>query len=227
MIDEINSWIQNGCNYSLGVGLYDKYGSNNFFKAVFKRGGETPGNRKRLNELLVELRDQFKPVQVAPVIKTVNVESPVPVTKSPAINQKPKRPALLQVMHLRDQSYKEIRALRQFLETTPDSEELRQIAERLVRTGKKNAEYWERYNYLTEGGKDPEPDEPAPAPPVMIDLKLLEKREQLRKNLNKAENRIKGQDKPKPKTLELIEKHRQALKELDDHIAEIRKGTKP
>lgn len=224
MLDAINTWLNSGCNYQEGVGLYDQYGDNNFLKLIFKNG-ETPVNRQKLNEQLAALRDAApRPQPVAspsdtpaPIIKTV----PQPVTQP--VEKPAELPALLQVTHQRDQNYAEIRALHPYLKIKQEGDELRQIALRIVRLGKKNAELWERYNYMTETGIDPDAPAP-PAPPVMVDINLINKKEAVRKSLSRAEKRIEGQAKPNAKTLELINAQRLKLAELNELIARAKKG---
>ncbi|WP_432328911.1 hypothetical protein ACRQ5D_10850 [Mucilaginibacter sp. P25] len=132
-------------------------------------------------------------------------------------------PALLNVTKQRDQTFAEIRSLQPHLDTTPEGEPLRILATRLVDLAKINTVLWQRYNYMTETGIDPLAPKPK-ATPVNIDLNLINERENIRKALNKAEQRLKKQAKPKQKTLDLIQLKRQLLADIDIKIAKAKGG---
>lgn len=231
MFKEINSWIQNGCSYQEGVGLYDRYGTDTFFKRLLLRG-ESDHIAQKLNERLVAMLDELP---AAPALAEVDPSSPAPEVLeltgfSEFDNNKTdeaKTPVLLQVTKQRDQTYVEIRSLHPYLSTLPEGPELKDLAKRMVRLGKQNANLWERYNNITEGREDPNPAAAPPPPPVMVDMNLIIKREAIRKSLNKAENRIKGIAKPKANTLALIDQRRLELAEIDARILEFIKGAKP
>lgn len=233
MFNDINSWFNNGCNYAEGISLYARYGSDLFFKIVLKKG-ETPLNRQRLSKELAELRD----TEEAPAPAEVAPSSPAPeflekpelsefrpqnVPAAPAANGQAETPALLQVIKERKQTNAEIQSLHPHLSILPEGEKLRELAAHLVRQTKHNYQLWDRYNYLTEGGVDEEPAAAPAPPPVLVDIHLLNKRESIRKSLNKAENRIKGVEKPHPNTLLLIADRRKQLEEIDARIAAIKK----
>jgi hypothetical protein len=250
MFEAIQSWLKNGSNYQEGLSLYSRYGDNNFLVSILQRS-ETPFNRQKLNTLLTELAEGAAPGNVAdpaddhPSQKiavpdlidppTVSQNSAVQACISPVTPQKnvvqaatnrAELPELLNVTRQRDQTFGELRSLQPHLDTTPEGEPLRILATRLVKLAKKNAELWARYNYMTENGVDPEAPKPKPEP-INIDLYLIRERENVRKSLNKAEQRIKGKDKPKQKTLDLIQEKRQLLADIDLKIATIKVGGKP
>lgn len=244
MLDQINSWLENGSHYAEGLALLEKFAPQKFIVRILKTG-ENSFNRQKLIDELLALRDaepaipepntsavvsttasslndlEWKPnstigsrirakIQAATAIQTAYTPKPVP--------------ALIQVKREIEQNYAEMRGTHHLLSTEREGDGLKEIAKRLVQLGKKNALLWERYNYLTEGGEDPEPDRPAPPAPVMIDYNLIKKRESIKKALNRAQLRIKGQDKPNAKTLELIEQKKLELAEIDERIKQIREG---
>jgi len=250
MFEAIQSWLQNGSNYQEGLSLYGRYGDNGFLLSMLQKS-ESPFNRQKLSDLLTGLMETAAPGNIAgESVDQTSQEKPVPdpddqaaasqnntvqallspVTPHKSAMKAAAKPAelpeLLNVTRLKEQTFAELRALQPHLETTPEGEPLRILATRLVKLAKKNAELWLRYNYITENGIDPEA--PAPPPePIPIDLHLINQRENVRKALNKAEHRIKGQDKPKQKTLDLIQAKRQLLADIDARIAAIKAGGKP
>jgi hypothetical protein len=231
MVEAINTWLNNGSNYAEGVSIYTRYGSDLFLKIVLKKG-ETAINRQKLDEALVKLRDTAVAAAPAPDLPPPPVDQPAaPITKSVETdslekNDPAKTPALLKLIQERKRTIGEIQSLHPQLSILPEGEKLLELAMHLVNVGKLNAQQWEKYNYLTEGGEEHAPLQPAPAPPVMVDLNLIKKREAIRKSLNKAENRIKGVDKPLANTLALIAQRRQDLQDIDARIAAIEKEAK-
>lgn len=231
MLDEINSWFNNGSAYTTGVSLYNQYGSDRLLKIVLSKG-ETAINRQKLSAALADLRDNadIPPPAPAPLpAKLPNTDSGKNGSSgnsgySENSGTKPELPALLQVTKLRDQSFAEIRALQPHLFILDEGVDLHAVAKRLVQLGKQNAVHWDHYNFLAGGGQDEEPAVKPAAPPVMIDVNLLNERENIRKSLNRAQNRIKGVDKPHPNTLKLIEERRLELQLIDAKIKAIKEG---
>jgi hypothetical protein len=222
MVESINAWIQNGCNYALGVSLYEQYGDSNFFKGIFKRA-QTEANLQKLIELLtalVEAEPTAAPNSILPVAPMAMAPANKHAVEIPQTTNNV--PLLLRVLVDRKKTYADIQSLHPQLSIVPEGEDLRALADHIIRTGKRNTELWIQYNYLTEHPDEAGDDMPAPPPPVMIDLNLIDKRESIRKSLNKAENRIKGEANPKQKTLDLIAQRKAELKDLDDHIAKLK-----
>lgn len=214
MVNAINSWINNGCNYLEGVALYNQYGTDSYLKRILKKS-DSDFNRQKLNAALVELRDSVPPPDPEPVPQAA---APVPAPEQPAPTCLPK---IMEVTRQRDTNYAEIRGLHVHLAIMDEGENLRALAERIVRLGKRNALLWEQYNYLTEN-----PDanyEPAPKP-VMVDYNLINDCENIRKSLNKAERRYREQTKKNPKTLELIKERKEQLEALRKQIQQFKAG---
>jgi hypothetical protein len=218
MLEAINSWIQGGCNYLQGVALYNQYGKDAYLQRIFKKS-ESDFNRKKLNIELVKLRDQAPPPVI--VSKLDPVPSKAEATQPAQVNIP--LPKLLQVTKERDTNYAEIRGLHPYLVNTDEGESLRELAERIVRLGKRNAALWQQYNYLTENPEAAALSEPI-VKPVMIDLNLINEAEAVRKSLNKAEIRYDKQNPKNAKTLALINERRQQLEALKAQIAQIKAG---
>lgn len=221
MIAEINKWIENGSRYQEGILLYEKFGSDNFLKLLFSRG-EKELTKKMLNEALLKLLSSG-PDQDDQQLPQEN-QAPTPAQEEPkptayqSTQPSANPPELLKVISQINSTYAEIRGLHPFLSTLPEGEELRALAENISRMGKKNAELWQRRNFINEHGHDFIDTEPLK--PVMVDLNLITAREQIRKSLNKAENRIKKQNPKNANTIALINERKKELAEMDLKIAE-------
>jgi beta-glucosidase-like glycosyl hydrolase len=203
MVEQISNWIQNGCDYALGVALYAEYGSDLFLKAVFKRG-ESPINRQKINKALSDILEACTPVPLPEQPKpTPKPAESIPDTPAPAAAENNAQ-ILLQVLKRRDQTGAELRMLQPQLQVLPEGAELHELARRLIRLSKENAIYWLRYNHITETGADSAPAGPPPRKPVMVDLNLLNDRENLRKSLARTKARAASQDKPHKNTLLLL-----------------------
>lgn len=218
MRDAIDKWIKGGCNYQAGVGLYEKYGSNPVYLRMFQ-GGDKAFNRQKLNQALTQLRDACPPAKPIEVKQKPKAAAADPAAAPVAADI----PELLKVTQQRDANYAELRGLHALLHSMEEGENLRQLAVRIITLGKKNAELWTRYNHITEHGEDPVQPRPV-IPTVMVDINLLNARENIRKSLSKAQKRYAAQTVRKPATLALINKQKQALKDIDLQIAQLKAG---
>ena len=218
MLNEINNWVQNGCNYQQGVGIYERYGSDTFLKILFKRP-EDHLKVQKLSKALLALRDEASP-EVEPVVIT-----PEPTTQNPQPTTPKQAPALLKLINQRDNNYAQLRGLHPYLSTMAEGEDLRKLAVQIIKMGHKNSEHWEKINYFQEHGELAEMEKPQ-LPAVMIDINLLNKRENIRKSLSKARQTSKTQQTEKGaiKTKQLVEVRTQELQEIDTLIAKIKGG---
>lgn len=220
MSKEISSWLENGSNYQEGVSLYDRIGSDNFYKRLFQRG-ENAFNKKKLAEALGTILMSVPEELVLDPEPTL-VEPALPESKDPPPATPPRGTSeLLKIIGQINNNYAEMRGLHPYLSVYPEGEDLRLLAVQIVQRGKRNAQLWERRNYLSENGPEQEEIEP-PKIPVMIDYNLLQERERIRKSLNKAENRLKKQKTPKDFTLVLVAERKQQLQEIDARISDIK-----
>lgn len=217
MLTEINKWIESGSDYQQGVRLFDQYGSDNFLKRLFQRRESTFYKQKLTEALsaLISAEQDLLDDSPEPVVMPGEISIPAE-TLLPA----GETPELLKVISQINANYTEIRGLHPYLSLLPEGDELRDLAENIKRLGRRNAELWQRRNYINEHGSDI--IEISPAIPVMIDLNLLNEREQVRKSLNKAENRLKKQNPVKPNTIALITERKKELQALDEKIAQIK-----
>ena len=225
MLTEINKWKENGSDYQEGVRLFDQFGTDTFLKRLLKRS-ENASYKQMLTKALLELiADDPDPLEIIPQEMEMPGESdrdnsgPVP-TPGETFFPAGQSPELLKVISRINATYAEIRGLHPYLSLLPEGEELADLALNIKKLGRRNAELWQRREYINEHGSDIIAI--SPAPPVMIDYNLLNEREQVRKSLNKAENRLKKQDSVKPNTIALITERKQQLQALDQKIAAIK-----
>lgn len=220
----INKWIENGSHYAEGVRIYNEIGTDSFLKRLFQKP-ESSFYKKKLTEALTALLTPDQPkVQPAPVppeqAKAPGNNHEKAPTSEPAAPSASEPPELLKVISDINSTFAEIRGLHPYLSILEEGEGLRLLAKNIVQNGKRNAELWQRRNYINEHGRDYQA--PEPVKPVMIDLNLVNTREQIRKSLNKAENRAKKQKPVNAKTLALIEERKKELQAIDAKIALIK-----
>ncbi|MGN8055648.1 hypothetical protein ACTJKN_05195 [Pedobacter sp. 22163] len=219
MSKDIATWLENGSNYSEGVSLYEKYGSDDFLIRILKKG-ENAFNKQKLAEALGGVLIDGKPEPPAP--EPLPVEPPAASAPAePRISPPPpgELPELLKVTNQIAANFAELRGLHPYLSITPEGEQLRQVALRIQRLGVRNSELMMMKNNIIENGYEtPEPEEIKA--PVMIDYNLIREKESIRKSLNKAENRLKKQSNPKDYTLALIAQRKKDLADINARIAE-------
>lgn len=218
MSKDIATWLENGSNYSEGVSLYEKFGSDDFLIRILKKG-ENAFNKQKLAEALGEILINAKPEPSVP--EPVPVEPVAPAHSEPRLSPPPsgELPELLKVTKQIEANFAELRGLHPYLSITEEGEPLRQVALRIQRLGVRNSELMMmKYNIIENGYEPPEPEEIKP--PVMIDYNLIREKESIRKSLNKAENRLKKQSNPKDYTLALIAQRKKDLADINARIAE-------
>lgn len=218
MRDEIDSWLKGGCNYLLGVALYARYGKDEFLKRIFIQSDKS-FNRQKLNEVLIKLRGESAKAGKSESPKEaafLSLKVGKPENRKEAASHPVEFPELLQVKNLRNQTMAELRSLHPYLSTLPEGEELRQLAENIVKLRKKNVEHWQRYNHLTEYGPDEIPYKPEP---VLVPIELINTCENLRKSISKAELRLKEQTPPSQKTIDLIKEKKAQFELVKSQIA--------
>ncbi|MHB8209104.1 hypothetical protein [Mucilaginibacter sp.] len=241
MDNAIDTWLKSGCNYAQGIALYELHGTDNFLKRMFAKG-ENHFNRQKLNSALTEIKNlipqesgEFKSPPsfikggIVPGGPTPYIDKKFTVlvggrsTGKTFANEQQKKenaelPAVLQVIKQRDAIYGEIRSLHPYLTALPEGEKLRELAERICKLGKKSVEAWALYDHLIANGEPPVPE------PVLVDVKLINELENLRKNLGKAENRYKLQNPKNPKTAQLITEQKAKMELLRKEIDQQKKG---
>lgn len=155
MIEEINSWLNSGCDYMTGAAIYERFGCSGSQKRLFWMGGPTPRNVECLKyELSKMLSDAVPvksnmpihrpPVEVKIVVKT---PGPAPVitgrrSNTPEVDELSSH--VISLMKVRDQ-------LHATLEYVPDKQRGKD-AKMILDISDEITEIYERLDHFNKHG---------------------------------------------------------------------------
>lgn len=220
-MQEINAWLNSDQDFSTGSALYEKYGTNTYFKKVLLSHGATPYNERKLVAELsdlapatpaVETIDKTKPtIEAAPpdLLRCEDQE----ITKVVAIPKEYQR--YLGLKSELKQCYNQVQRLMAILDLSNDMLILRDAAGQLVRLNDRIVDIYRKIDFYDENGHMPEP-----AIIDKADKTLQQELQALYVSTSKAETRLKSPTcRDKNKTKLLIAENRKRIEEIKERIA--------
>lgn len=207
-MQEISAWLFSSQDFGEGLKLFERYGESDFYKELFRKGGPTPFNKKKLAVLLSELAESEKPKAV----EKTKIENRTTVNDSnqqiPKSTNKPEEhKRYLQLLEQRKILYKQLDRNMAALDFTPEGETLRITAVQVLRLYQKITQSYELTDYYEEHGCFPEP---APVKEIKTD-----EIQRLYVQINKAKKRLEQKDcRNRAKTEKLLAEKMKRLEEL-------------
>ena len=194
--------MQNPSDYITGLKLYELHGDSAFFKTLFRNGGASAYNQKKLIEKLTELCSSD--VQDEPVKEVIpEVVKPVDKDKKAVEDQA----EYIRLLKQRDDTYRTIERHMSILDFSKSKNVRFESCKLIDSLHRKVSEIWEKLDYYTEFGKMPDP-----IPEKVIKTDEMQR---LYVQINKAKSRLKKPDcRDRRKTEELLKTKQERLAEL-------------
>ena len=206
-MQDITEWLANGRDFTKGVELYNRYGSNLFFKNTLLPAGPTLYNKEKLLSDLQQIAQASpasKPIAPPPqpVVKPVNI---ITITETDKAKNHLK---YLDLITQRNNLLKVLDRNMAALVFSDDKTVLHETAKQILRLAQRKTEIWALIDYYNENQCFP------PVTPA----KVVSREKQMQliyRSICKARKRLKDPKYPlKAKTQKLIDKKLKQLEEL-------------
>lgn len=212
-MQEINAWLSADHDFYKGAELYEKYGTNSFFKKLLRSAGPTPYNVSKLRAELEKLApsspatEEIKPVDAVTLPVPSEQPATVEMPEKSAPNQKDHARYLF-LLQRRNDAVMQLDRNMAILDLSNDRNVLFQTAKQVLRLHQQKEEVWSLIDYYQEHGTFeivPEPEKPS----------REKEMQQIYVSLSKARKRLADPEyKDRAKTEKLIADKLKRLEEL-------------
>lgn len=204
-MQDIQAWLQSGCDYVQGINLLEKYGGSPFYIKLFRVQGPTPFNIKELRAEIDKLNLEPITQPAAPVLDSPNRTNFVQKKVS-----NDDQLTYLRLLKQRDETYRQLDHNNAALDLSTNQDVLFITALKLKSLWFKLQEIWAKLDFYKEHGCFPE-DEP-------VKEVITPEIQRLYVSINKAEKRLLKPDcRNRFKTEALLKLKRERLQQLKDN----------
>ena len=204
-MQDIQSWMDSGCDFGQGITLLEKYGGSPFYIKLFRVQGATPFN---VNELRAEIGKIYTAPSPSPVPKSIDPPIRTKTVQKNISNED--QITYLRLLKQRDETYRQLDHNNAALDFSTDQDVLFETALKLKSLWFKQQEIWAKIDFYKEHGffPEPEPEKEISTPEI----------QRLYVSINKAEKRLLKPDcRNRFKTEDLLKTKRERLQQLKDN----------